>query len=179
MQQLTGQQQKVLNAIKMFIAEKGYPPTVREIGSVLNLSSSATVHSHIKILENKGYLSKKRGSNRAIELLVPNEFAKEMKDTVTIPLLNDKKENNDKSFTFSKKLIGSKNETFMLMVNDELIIDDDIREGDILIVEKEKEANDGEMIVVISENNKIAVKKYCNGDITIIVGKVIGLYRKF
>ena len=76
MERLTNKQNQVLDYIKQSIAKNGFPPTVREIGSALGLSSSATVHAHITTLENKGYLKRVGAKNRAIELLVKNEYEK-------------------------------------------------------------------------------------------------------
>ena len=72
MELLTDRQQQILDTIKKYIAKNGYPPTVREIGSILNLSSPATIHFHLNRLENKGYIKKNKTKNRSLELLIPN-----------------------------------------------------------------------------------------------------------
>ena len=72
MEKLTDRQQDILQIIKKLTAKKGYPPTVREIGEEANLHSPATIHFHLMQLVKKGYISKEDGSNRTIEILVPN-----------------------------------------------------------------------------------------------------------
>ena len=74
MEELTKRQEDILKVLKKFMAKHGYPPTVREIGSMLNLSSPATTHFHLNKLEEKGYIRKNEAKNRALELLVPNEY---------------------------------------------------------------------------------------------------------
>ena len=74
MDKLTERQEVVLNYLKKFMAEHGYPPTVREICKELGLTSPATAHSHLEHLQNKGYIKKGDNKNRAIELLVDNEL---------------------------------------------------------------------------------------------------------
>lgn len=68
MLKLTEKQEKVLQYIKTYLFEKGYPPSVRELGAALGLSSPSTVHSHLKALENKGYLVRQEGKSRAMQL---------------------------------------------------------------------------------------------------------------
>ena len=74
METLTKKQELVLDFLKKSIAKNGYPPTVREICKALGLSSPATVQSHLNILEQKKYIKKGDSKNRAIELLVENEY---------------------------------------------------------------------------------------------------------
>ena len=87
MEELTKRQEDTLNVIKKFIADHGYPPTVREIGKILNLSSPATIQVHLNCLADKGYISKGDNRNRTIELKVENEFIKKDDLAVNIPLL--------------------------------------------------------------------------------------------
>ena len=87
MEKLTERQNAILKVIKKSIAEKGYPPTVREIGAEVGLSSTATIHFHLTKLEEKGYLKKDNSKNRTLELLVPNEFIQKDEKVVDVPLL--------------------------------------------------------------------------------------------
>ena len=87
MNDLTKRQSEVLNFIKEFMVSHGYPPTVREICNSLGLSSPATAHSHLAQLESKGYIKKNSNKNRAIELLVNNEFLTKKDDVIEVPLL--------------------------------------------------------------------------------------------
>ena len=74
MEKLTDKQIEVLDSLKKYLAVHGYPPTVRELGEALGLSSPATTHFHLSKLESKGYITKGKGKNRTLELLVPNEY---------------------------------------------------------------------------------------------------------
>ena len=88
---LTKRQADILQAIKEFMAKNGYPPTVREIGSQVGLSSPATIQFHLTQLEQKGYIKKSNAKNRTIELLVPNELAQTDDDVVNVPLSKQSK----------------------------------------------------------------------------------------
>ena len=87
MANLTKRQEEILTYIKEYMVSHGYPPTVREIGKDLGVSSPATIHSHLSKLVEKGFIKKDGSKNRAIELLVENEFANKDEDVVEVPLL--------------------------------------------------------------------------------------------
>ena len=76
METLTKRQDEILTYIKEYIVSHGYPPTIREIGKAMGVNSPATVHAHLNNLEKKGVIKKDDSKNRAIELLVDNEFLK-------------------------------------------------------------------------------------------------------
>ena len=86
MEKLTKKQEDVLNYIKEYIVSHGYPPTIREIGGALGISSPATIHVHLQNLQKKGIIKKNGSKNRAIELLVQNEYIKN-DDVTKVPLL--------------------------------------------------------------------------------------------
>ena len=87
MDTLTKRQQDTLKVIKKFMAENGYPPTVREIAKILELSSPATIQAHLDMLEKKEYIRKKGHANRTIELLVDNEYDMKDDNMISIPLV--------------------------------------------------------------------------------------------
>lgn len=205
MEKLTDRQQDILQIIKKLTAKKGYPPTVREIGEEANLHSPATIHFHLMQLVKKGYISKEDGSNRTIEILVPNEYLDEQEDVVKVPLLGkvtagtpiEAIEHPDETFALPVELVGNKKEVFTLRVSGESMINVGIYDGDILIVERQQNANNGEIVVAMNKDNEATVKTFYkeNGhfrlqpendtmepiilDEVTILGKVIGLYRKF
>ncbi len=205
MEKLTDRQQDILQIIKKLTAKKGYPPTVREIGEEANLHSPATIHFHLMQLVKKGYISKEDGSNRTIEILVPNEYLDEQEDVVKVPLLGkvtagtpiEAIEHPDETFALPIELVGNKKEVFTLRVSGESMINVGIYDGDILIVERQQSANNGETIVAMNKDNEATVKTFYkeNGhfrlqpendtmepiilDEVTILGKVVGLYRKF
>ena len=184
------------------MAKKGYPPTVREICSALNLKSPATVHAHLNTLSDKGYIKKNNSKNRAIELLVKNEY--EIEDVVDVPLLGkvtagspiEAIEMPDEYFTLPTYLIPAHKEVFTLKVWGESMINAGIHDGDIVIVQKQVTANNGDIVVAMNEDNEVTLKTFYkeNGyfrlqpendtmdpiilDKVSIIGKAIGLYRK-
>lgn len=204
MEKLTGRQTFILQAIKKLVAKKGYPPTVREIGEETNLSSPATIHFHLKKLEEKGYIKKGGNKNRTLEILVPNEYIQEKENVVDVPLLGkvtagtpiEAIETPDEYFSLPANLITTKSDVFTLRVSGESMINVGIYDGDILIVERKNTARNGETVVAMNENNEATVKTFYkeNGYFRLqpendtmepiilkectILGKVIGLYRK-
>ncbi len=123
MEKLTVKQNLVLDFLKRSIAKNGYPPTVREIGKALDLSSPATVQAHLNTLEAKGYIKRGDSKNRAIELLINNEYVES--DTVDVPLLGKVTAGNpieaiempDEFFTLPASMIPTKKEVFTLKVS--------------------------------------------------------------
>lgn len=205
MEKLTKRQEEILNYIKEYIVTHGYPPTVREIGADLGVSSPATIHAHLKNLEEKGFILKKETKNRAIELLVENEFAHKDENTIEVPLLGkvtagspiEAIENPNEYFQLPAYLVPKNKEVFTLTVSGESMINAGILDGDILIVEKQSTARNGQIVVAMNEDNEATVKTFYKeqgyfrlqpendtmdpiilNHVTIL-GKVIGLYRQF
>ena len=205
MEKLTDRQEEILQIIKQSIAKNGYPPTVREIGAKAKLNSPATIHFHLKKLEEKGYIRKGSGKNRTIEILVPNEYLEQNENVVEVPLLGkvtagspiEAIETPDEYFALPAYLVNSKKEIFTLKVSGESMINVGIYDGDILIVERKNTANNGDTVVAMNSDNEVTVKTFYkeNGyfrlqpendtmepiilkEVTIL-GKAIGLYRKF
>ena len=205
MEKLTARQEYILKILKQLIAKNGYPPTVREIGEKANLNSPATIHFHLTKLEEKGYIKKDNSKNRTIEILVPNEYIEKEESVVDVPLLGkvtagspiEAIETPDEYFSLPTNLINSKKEVFTLKVSGESMINVGIYDGDILIVEKQNTANNGDTVVAMNSENEVTVKTFYkeNGyfrlqpendtmepiilkEVTII-GKAVGLYRKF
>ena len=205
MEKLTDKQEYILQILKQLKAKNGYSPTVREIGAVANLNSPATIHFHLKKLEEKGFIKKDTSKNRTIELLVPNEFIETNDNVVEVPLLGkvtagtpiEAIETPDEYFSLPANLIGNKKEVFTLKVSGESMINVGIYDGDILIVEKKNTAKNGDTVVAMTKDNEATVKTFYkeNGyfrlqpendtmdpiilDEVTILGKAIGLYRKF
>ena len=204
MEKLTGRQKDILQVLKKLIANNGYPPTVREIGEEAHLSSPATIHFHLKKLEEKGYIKKGDNKNRTIEILVPNEYIEKNDSIMDVPLLGKVTAGNpieaiempDEYFSLPTSLISTKNEIFTLKVSGESMINVGIYDGDILIIERKNTARNGETVVAMNNENEVTVKTFYKEDgyfrlqpendtmdpiilkECTILGKVIGLYRK-
>lgn len=204
MEELTKRQGEILNYIKEYIVSHGYPPTVREIGAALGVNSPATIHAHLENLESKGYISKQDTKNRAIEVLVKNEYIVQNDNVVDVALLGKVTAGNpieaianpDEYFSLPSYLIPKNKEVFTLYVKGESMINTGIFDGDIVIVEKTNQARNGEMVVAMTDNNEVTLKTYYKEsnyfrlqpendtmepiilDSVTILGKAIGLYRK-
>lgn len=204
MEKLTKRQDEVLNFVKTYMVEHGYPPTVREIGAALNVNSPATIHAHLANLENKGFIKKENSKNRALELLVKNEFVVQNDNVVDVALLGkvtagnpiEAIENPDEYFSLPSYLIPRGKEVFTLLVSGESMINAGIHDGDIVIVERQNVARNGEFVVAMTDENEVTLKTFYKEsnyirlqpendtmapiilDNVTILGKAIGLYRK-
>ena len=166
MEKLTSKQNNVLDYLKQFLAKKGYPPTVREICAALNLSSPATVHAHLNTLEEKGYISKGNSKNRAIELLVKNEY--EEADSVDIPLLGKVAAGNpieaietpNEVISLPTYLLPKRKEVFTIKVEGDSMINAGIYSKDIVIVERGENAKNGDIVVAMDDENQVTIKRY-------------------
>ncbi|MDO5003747.1 MAG: transcriptional repressor LexA [bacterium] len=205
MEKLTEKQEYILQILKQLKAKNGYAPTVREIGAAANLHSPATIHFHLKKLEEKGFIKKDTSKNRTIEILVPNEFEETNENIVEVPLLGkvtagtpiEAIETPDEYFSLPANLVTNKKEVFTLKVSGESMINVGIYDGDILIVERQNTAKNGDTVVAMNKDNEATVKTFYkeNGhfrlqpendtmdpiilDQVTILGKAVGLYRKF
>ena len=198
---LTAKQEQIFDFIKEEISTKGYPPSVREICDAVNLSSTSSVHAHLKTLEKKGYIKSVSSKNRAIEIL-DDEFNALMRREITnVPLIGKvaagspilATENVVDYIPFPVDQLPNK-ETFMLTVKGDSMINMGIFDGDNLLVQKQNTARNGDVIVALVEDSA-TVKRFYKEDGHIrlqpendnmdpiivkdcsILGKVIGLIR--
>ena len=202
---LTKKQKEVLEFIKQFHAENKYPPSIRQICSAINLSSPATVHVHINHLVEKGFIKRSKEGNKALELLVENEYDVRNQEVVKVPLIGketegsiiDYLENPNELFSLPSCLIPEKKEVFVLIMKDNSMINKGINLDDMVIIEKTDTVKNGDMVVAMNDNNEITLKTFYKekGHIKLqpendtmeeitwnnitILGKAIGLYRKF
>ena len=205
MEKLTKRQEDTLQFVKEYIVSHGYPPTVREIAEALNVSSPATIQAHLDGLADKGYIKKGSNKNRTIELMVNNEFTNKDEQVIEVPLLGkitagspiEAIENPNNYFSLPSYLIPKDREVFTLEVSGESMINAGIHDGDIIIIERRNTARNGEIIVAMTDENEVTLKTFYKEknyirlqpendtmepiilkEVTIL-GKVIGLYRKF
>ena len=203
MEKLTNRQKDVLDYVKSYIANHGYPPAVREIGFALGLNSPATIQSHLTALESKGYIKKTNSKYRSLEIVGNNEYLNE--DVINVPLLGkitagtpiEAIETPNEYFSLPACLIPNKEEVFTLKVSGESMINAGIFDGDIVIVQKQNVARNGEIVVAMTMENEVTLKRFYKEANYIrlqpendtmepiilpnctILGKAIGLYRKF
>ncbi len=175
---LTEKQKKILDFIKKYIAEYNYAPTIREIGEGNNLSSSATVHTYINILIDKGFLKKSDYKFRTLEVVGENEYINQAKGICLLPVINDndsysKQINNPKEkLEISQDQFNINNQSIIIHVTKDNIFNKD----DYLIIKKLTKYNDNDYVVTLN-NDMINIVKYINNKD--IIGKVIALIRKY
>ncbi len=209
---LSGRQQAILDYIIQEINQKGYPPTVREIGAEMGLTSPASVHAHLLALEKKGYIRRDSSKQRALEVLaykeddMPSslplqEMSREMAmvpviGTITagLPILAE--ENVEELFPIPIDFLHTKKDTFILKVSGESMIEAGILDGDYIILEKTPVVENGEMAAVLIDDSATVKYFYLEKDHVrlqpanssmqpiivdqaTILGRVIGLYRRF
>lgn len=197
---LTPKQAAILAFIKKNIRQKGYPPSVREIGQAVGLSSSSTVHGYLKKLEAKGYLRRDPTKPRAMEVL--DELEGDKVEFVNVPLLGRVAagmpilavENREELFPLPTHFTGS-GEFFMLTVRGDSMIEAGILDEDMVVVRRQNDVNNGDVVVVLLDE-EATVKRFFreSGRVRLqpenslmepiyatdlqILGKVIGLVRK-
>ncbi|MBU7318699.1 transcriptional repressor LexA [Paenibacillus oleatilyticus] len=203
MGKISTRQQAILEFIKNEVKDKGYPPSVREIGEAVGLASSSTVHGHLERLEKKGLIRRDPTKPRAIEILDgttgDGAFAVSVsrvpligRVTAGVPITAT--ENIEDYFPLPSNFVGDHN-VFMLSVIGESMIDAGIRNGDYVIVRQQQTANNGEIVVAMTEDDEATVKTFYKEKDHIrlqpenptmeplrlknvsILGKVIGVFR--
>jgi len=191
----------ILDFIKKEIRTKGYPPSVREIGEAVGLSSSSTVHGHLAQLEAKGYLRRDATKPRAIEVLDGSEHVVK-KDMVNVPIVGKVTagqpilavENIEDTFPLPLDFVRNDN-VFILSVRGDSMIEAGILDGDYILVRQQNTARNGEIVVALLEDEATVKTFYKEKDhirlqpenphlepIIVkdvsILGKVIGVFRR-
>ena len=206
MTKLSKRQQDILDFIKEEVRQKGYPPSVREIGEAVGLASSSTVHGHLSRLESKGLIRRDPTKPRAIEILEIGGSATIYPKTnvVNVPLLGKVTagmpitaiENIEEYFPLPESMVPHDDHVFMLEIMGESMIEAGIHDGDYVIVKQQSNANNGDIVVAMTEDDEATVKRFFKEPDYIrlqpensnmepiilrnvsILGKVIGLYRQ-
>ena len=201
---LSSRQYAILDFIKKEVKEKGYPPSVREIGEAVGLASSSTVHGHLARLEKKGLIRRDPTKPRAIEILNEQDLQEQdfSPNTVKIPVLGKVTagepilavENVEEYFVLPEHTVGS-DTVYMLRVQGNSMIEAGILNEDYVIVRQQSVANNGDIVVAMTEEEEATVKRFYkeknhfrlqpeNPDMepillpnVTILGKVIGVYR--
>ncbi|MGH9043418.1 MAG: transcriptional repressor LexA [Acidimicrobiales bacterium] len=166
---LSGKRREILDFIASCLRERGYPPSVREIGEAVSLASSATVHSHLAVLQRDGFLQRDPTKPRAIKVRYdPASKAAVEPDRVRhVPLVGDvaagtgvlAQERVEEVFPLPETFTGS-GPTFMLRVRGDSMIDAGILDGDYVVVRRQDEANDGDVVVAGLPDDEATVKVF-------------------
>jgi len=158
---LTRRQKEILDFLDKHITRKGYAPTIEEIGEHFGLSSLATVHKHLSNLQSKGLVKRDWNRSRALEL-VPTQVAVK---AVELPLLGRVAAGSPiEAITASETIfvpedMVGRRDTCVLQVKGDSMIDEQIRDGDFVIVENRKSARDGEMVIALVDGENATLKK--------------------
>lgn len=199
---ITAKQQEILEYIKNEILNKGYPPAVREICEAVHLKSTSSVHSHLETLEKNGYIRRDPTKPRAIEIIDDN-FNLTRREVVNVPMVGKVAagqpilavENVDNYFPIPAEFMPNA-DSFMLKVKGESMINAGIFDGDNILVQKQSDARNGDMVVALVDDSA-TVKTFYKEDGHIrlqpendtmdpiiipdcqILGKVFGVFRFF
>jgi repressor LexA len=217
-EKLTQTQEKALNFLREFLGEKGFPPTLREIASHFGLKGPKGPQKTLHILERKGYIRKTPGGSRAIEILIPKVGRRSglpyetgfvrtpPVPTVSLPIVGRVTagepilaiENIEGYVNFDRNLVSSE-DVFLLRVKGDSMIDAHIQDGDFALVKPQKDAENGEIIVALIDDEATIKRIFKKRDLihlepanptmepivikkgekkVTIVGKVIGIFRK-
>lgn len=169
MQKTRGEsQEKIYNYVKQYIADTGYPPSVREICDAVGLKSTSTVHGHLTRLEKKGLIQRAALKPRAIDVTNRNH---NISPAIPLPVVGTVAagipitaiENVSEHIAVPSELAGS-GEHFVLVVKGDSMIDAGIYEGDYLVVRKQATANNGEIVVAMIEDEATVKRFYKEKD---------------
>lgn len=204
MKKLSKRQNDILKFIKSEVNRKGYPPSVREIGKAVGLASSSTVHGHLDRLEKKGLIRRDPTKPRAIEILDGEMAADVPKSaTVHIPVIGKVTagqpitavENIEEYLPLPERMFSEDDNVFILNVMGDSMIDAGIFDGDMVIVKQQPNAENGDIVVAMTEEYEATVKRFFKEKDHIrlqpentsmepillenvtILGKVVGLFR--
>ncbi|MDB5028580.1 MAG: SOS-response transcriptional repressor, LexA [Candidatus Eremiobacteraeota bacterium] len=161
----TEKQQRILSVIRQFTSERGFPPSVREIGERVGLSSSSTVQSHLKTLERRGLLKRDPTKPRAL-VATRDEDDVERVESATLPLLGrvaagvpiTAAENLEEQFVLPASWVP-RSGGFMLRVKGDSMVDAAILDGDLIVVEPRPTADNGEIVVAMIDG-EATVKRF-------------------
>ena len=166
---ISAKQQEILEYIKEEILHKGYPPAVREICEAVHLRSTSSVHAHLETLENKGYIRRDATKPRAIEI-VDDQFNLTRRELVNVPIVGQvaagqpilAEENIEDYFPIPAGMMPNK-ESFMLKVKGESVINAGILDGDLILVQQQTTAENGDKVVALIDDSA-TVKTYYKED---------------
>lgn len=198
---LNTRQKQILEYIKTNLRIKGYPPSVREIGEAVGLSSSSTVHSYLSKLEDMGFIRRDPTKPRAIDVL--DEAPWRQKQMTPVPLVGRVTagkpilavEHIEETYPLPTELVGD-NDVFMLTVQGDSMIEAGILDGDYVLVCSQNTARNGDIVVALIDEEEATVKRFykekdyirlqpenstmdpiCSRNVSIL-GKVIGVFRR-
>jgi repressor LexA len=159
---LTKRQREILDYLNDFIQQHGYAPSLEEIGRRFGLSSLATVHKHLTNLQDKGFIKRAWNRSRSVELLPTRAAGR----AVELPMLGYVAAGapieaiaGNETIAVPEDLVGRR-DTYVLRVRGDSMIDEQIRDGDFVVVEDRKTAENGEMVIALVGGSEATLKKF-------------------
>lgn len=198
---LTKRQREILDYLNEFISQHGYAPSLEEVGRRFGLSSLATVHKHLTNLQQKGFIRRTWNRSRSVELVPTRTGGR----AVDLPLLGFvaagvpiEAITTSETIAVPEDLVG-KRDTYVLRVRGDSMIDEQIRDGDFVVVEDRKSAENGEMVIALISGQDVTLKKFyrengrvrlqpanpamqpllVDADQLVVQGVVVGVMRKY
>jgi repressor LexA len=166
---LTGKRQEILECIATSLRQRGYPPSVREIGEAVGLTSSSTVHAHLAVLQREGYLRRDPTKPRAIEVRYDpsSKAAMAARPVRTVPLVGDvaagtgvlASENVEELLPLPEDFTGT-GSLFMLRVRGDSMLEAGILDGDYVVVRQQPDADNGDVVVAGIPGDEATVKTF-------------------
>jgi repressor LexA len=209
---LTGRQQEIFDFLSSYVRERGYPPTVREIGEEVGLASPSTVHAHLANLERAGLIKRDPTKPRALELVGRDRgdggnAARAESTSLSLPLVGEiaaggplLAEENVEDYLEVPELLAAGGADFLLRVKGESMIQAGILDGDYVVVRKQQDARNGDVVVALAGDDEAAdeatVKRFFREEGRVrlqpendalepiyaphvqVLGKVIGVFRQ-
>ena len=196
-------QKQILDFIKQQIQLDGSAPTLRKIADAIGVSSLATVHEHLASLEEKGLIKRKKGKVRAIE--IKENVTSYTSEGMEVPILGfiaagapiEPYTDPNASISVPPAFVSSKKRTYVLQVRGESMIEEQIRDGDFVVIEQTEDARNGEIVVALLDNGMATLKRFFKEATRVrlepanakmqpifvknvrIQGKVVGLIRRY
>lgn len=196
-------QKQILDFIRQQIMIDGSAPTLRQIADAIGVSSLATVHEHLTTLENKGLIKRKSGKTRAIEIvgedenLLDKEFEVPVLGFIAAGSPIEPYTDPNATISLPQSFANSKKRIFVLKVRGESMIEEQIRDGDFVVIEQTDTAMNGDIVVALLDNGMATLKRFFKEATRIrlepanatmspifvknvsVQGKVVGLIRKY
>lgn len=197
-------QQQIIDFLSQYIQSKGSAPTLKEIAQAIGVSSLATVHEHLETLERKGLIKRRNGNGRTIELSL-RDVTSAHTSGIDVPVLGfiaagaplEPYTDPNATISIPSHFASGSKRVFVLQVRGESMIEEQIRDGDYVVVEQNENADNGDIVVALLDNGMATLKRFFKEATRIrlepanakmspifvknvrVQGKVVGLIRKY
>lgn len=197
-------QRQIMHYLSQYIQANGTAPTLKQIAEAIGVTSLATVHEHLAALEDKKMIKRKTGKSRSIEIM-DDRFDSTIENSIEVPILGfiaagkpiEPYTDPNAKMSIGPSFVNGKKRVFVLQVRGESMIEEQIRDGDYVVVEETNQATNGQIVVALLDNGMATLKRFFKEATRIrlepansamspifvknvtIQGKVVGLIRKY